>query len=88
MKTLAGVDNERTLFWFRRDLRITDNAGLYYALKSARCVYAVFVFDREILEMLPSKRDRRVEFIWESVSALKASLRLHGGDCGHPERTG
>ena len=80
MKTLAGVDNERTLFWFRRDLRITDNAGLYYALKSARCVYAVFVFDREILEMLPSKRDRRVEFIWESVSALKTSLRLHGGD--------
>ena len=53
------------LFWFRRDLRATDNAGLYHALKNARRVYCVFVFDRAILDALPSKTDRRVEFIWE-----------------------
>lgn len=77
MKTLAG---RSALFWFRRDLRAVDNAGLYQALTSAKRVYCVFVFDREILESLPSKCDRRVEFIWESVAELKHSLQALGGD--------
>ena len=68
------------LFWFRRDLRLTDNAGLYHALKSARRVHCVFVFDREILDALPSTRDRRVEFIRDSVAALKQALRDKGGE--------
>ncbi|MCY7387127.1 MAG: DNA photolyase family protein [Burkholderiales bacterium] len=67
------------LFWFRRDLRATDNAGLFHALKSARQVHCVFVFDREILDALPVKKDRRVEFIWESVFELEASLKKQGG---------
>ncbi len=77
MKTLA---RGAALFWFRRDLRATDNAGLYRALTSAKRVYCVFIFDREILEALPSKCDRRVEFIWESVAELKRSLQALGGD--------
>ena len=77
MKTLADGS---ALFWFRRDLRSADNAGLYRALASARHVHCVFVFDREILEELPSKRDRRVEFIWESLAELKQSLQKLGGD--------
>ena len=67
------------LFWFRRDLRLHDNAGLYRALKATRRVHCVFVFDRAILGALP-RADRRVEFIWESVAALKETLRDHGGD--------
>ena len=67
------------LFWFRRDLRVTDNAGLYHALKSARQVYCVFVFDSAILDALPVKRDRRVEFIWESIRQLDLSLKKLGG---------
>ncbi|MEO8103240.1 MAG: deoxyribodipyrimidine photo-lyase [Betaproteobacteria bacterium] len=77
MKTLAGTS---ALFWFRRDLRVTDNAGLYRALTSAGRVYCVFVFDRAILGELPSKLDRRVEFIWESIAELKRSLRALGGE--------
>ena len=72
------------LFWFRRDLRVTDNAGLFHALQyatqSARKVHCVFVFDREILDALSSKQDRRVEFIWESVVELKKSLQALGGE--------
>jgi len=68
------------LFWFRRDLRLEDNAGLYYALTSARQVHCVFVFDREILEALPTRSDRRVEFIHASVTQLREALRSHGGD--------
>ena len=67
------------LFWFRRDLRDSDNAGLYYALRSAERVFCAFVFDREILDALPSKADRRVEFIHASLRELAASLQARGG---------
>ena len=70
---------DAALFWFRRDLRATDNAGLHHALKSARRVHCVFVFDTQILDALPSRSDRRVEFIWESVRELAASLKAMGG---------
>ena len=69
-----------TLFWFRRDLRDRDNAGLYHALRASERVHCAFVFDRDILEALASRRDRRVEFIWESVRELRDSLRAAGGD--------
>lgn len=67
------------LFWFRRDLRDRDNAGLFYALKSAQEVHCAFVFDREILDALPSKADRRVEFIHASVVELARALEAAGG---------
>ncbi len=69
-----------SLFWFRRDLRDHDNAGLYHALKASDEVYCVFVFDRTILRDLSTKADRRVEFIWESVAQLKTALEQAGGD--------
>lgn len=46
---------DAALVWFRRDLRLTDHAALYHALKSARRVYCAFVFDRDILDALPSR---------------------------------
>jgi deoxyribodipyrimidine photo-lyase len=70
---------DRSLFWFRRDLRDHDNAGLYHALVSSRQVCCAFVFDREILDGLP-RADRRVEFIREAVAELRESLRRQGGD--------
>ncbi len=72
-------DMDTALIWFRRDLRINDNATLYTALKTARRVHAVFVFDTDILAALPDQADRRVEFIWHSVAALKVELETHGG---------
>jgi len=70
---------DRALFWFRRDLRVTDNAGLAAALASARRVWCVFVFDREILDALPSRADRRVEFIRASLLELDQRLVQAGG---------
>ena len=40
------------IFWFRRDLRLEDNAGLYHALKEDKPVVPVFIFDRNILDEL------------------------------------
>lgn len=71
---------EKSLVWFRRDLRDYDHAALYHALKSSKKVYCVFVFDTAILNQLNDKADRRVEFIWESVRELKTSLQKHGSD--------
>jgi deoxyribodipyrimidine photo-lyase len=68
------------LFWFRRDLRAFDNAALRAALIQSERVHCVFVFDREILDLLTNKQDRRVEFIWESVLELREALRSLGGD--------
>ena len=69
----------RALVWFRRDLRDFDHAALYHALRDARAVYCAFVFDREILDALPTRADRRVEFIRESLLELDAALRARGG---------
>lgn len=71
---------ERALVWFRRDLRLEDNAALSRALEEAGGVYCVFVFDTEILDALTEKADRRVEFIWQSLKELKAGLVASGGD--------
>lgn len=67
-----------SVVWLRRDLRMDDHAALFHALKSSRQVLAVFVFDTEILDALPSTEDRRVEFIHDSVAALKAELESLG----------
>ncbi|MGY6123952.1 cryptochrome/photolyase family protein [Paraburkholderia strydomiana] len=77
------------LVWFRRDLRSTDNAALYYALKHCERVWCVFVFDTTILQPLIDKwltrhpgtqaEDRRVEFILASLRELDDALRAQGG---------
>ena len=81
--TLAGERQNPTmdsaLVWFRRDLRLADNAALHQALASARRVHCAFVFDSDILDALADRRDRRVEFIWRAVAELRASLERHGG---------
>lgn len=71
---------QKALVWFRRDLRDNDHAALYHALKTAKQVFCIFVFDTDILNKLTNKQDRRVAFIWASVSELKQSLQQKGGD--------
>ncbi len=70
---------EKALVWFRRDLRDHDHAALGAALSQARAVYCAFVFDSEILDLLPSRNDCRVHFIHESLLELDAALRARGG---------
>ena len=64
----------RGLVWFRRDLRVHDNAALHHALRDCDQVHCVFVFDTDILDGLP-KLDRRVRFIRDCVLELDAALR-------------
>jgi deoxyribodipyrimidine photo-lyase len=62
------------IFWFRRDLRLDDNAALYHALKSSNPVVPVFIFDTNILNVLEDKEDRRVEFIHAALEELQGKL--------------
>jgi len=72
------------LVWLRRDLRCHDHAALYHALKNARKVWCVFVFDTDILDALP-RHDRRVAFIRESLVELDGALRVLASQAGAPE---
>ncbi len=78
------------IFWFRRDLRTSDNRGFAAATADAARVVPVFVFDRNILDDLTDRRDRRVSFLYESVKELRSRLRGHGSDLiilhGDPQR--
>jgi deoxyribodipyrimidine photo-lyase len=65
---------EVVFFWFRRDLRLEDNVGLFYALQSKYPVIPLFIFDETILERLP-KNDPRVGFIHESLSKIHLKLQ-------------
>jgi deoxyribodipyrimidine photo-lyase len=68
-----------SLFWFRRDLRLEDNAGLYHLLKDSKNVQALFIFDPQILRSL-SPDDARVGFIYDQVLNLKEKLNDLGSD--------
>ncbi|MGB4774311.1 MAG: deoxyribodipyrimidine photo-lyase [Daejeonella sp.] len=73
------MDNQQRLniFWFRRDLRLHDNAGLYHALRSGLPIMPVFIFDRDILDQL-EEDDARVTFIHQSLSDLNEELSRYG----------
>jgi deoxyribodipyrimidine photo-lyase len=83
------MKKEVAIFWFRRDLRLEDNAGLYYALKSGLEVLPLFIFDKNILEKLNNKSDKRVDFIYQTITSLKNELGKFGTDLmvkyGSPE---
>jgi len=67
-----------SLCWLRRDLRLHDNAALYHALKSGQPVLPVFIFDKNILDQLDDRADRRVEFLVQEVNRLRNELRNMG----------
>jgi deoxyribodipyrimidine photo-lyase len=62
------------IFWFRRDLRLQDNAGLYHALNGKYPVLPLFIFDTQILDKLENRIDARVDFIHQTLTVLKSEL--------------
>ncbi len=69
--------SEIVFFWFRRDLRLEDNVGLFQALNAKFPVIPIFIFDDAILENLP-KDDSRVSFIYDSLSKINHELNAIG----------
>ncbi len=65
------------IFWFRRDLRLHDNKGLYHALRSGYPVVPLFIFDEELLDPLPGN-DHRVVFIHQTLQGIHERLQTEG----------
>jgi deoxyribodipyrimidine photo-lyase len=68
------------LFWFRRDLRIADNTALFHALMAGIPVLPIFIFDKNILDKLADKKDKRVQFIHSTLTSIQQELQSIG--CG------
>ena len=73
---MLDISSNQTIFWFRRDLRLEDNTGLFHALKESGDVQPIFIFDRNILDELPAD-DKRVSFIHGALKKLDHQLSLH-----------
>ena len=77
------------VFWFRRDLRLEDNAALWKALKSDTPVLPIFIFDRDILSKLEDSADPRVSFLHRTIASLDQQLKELGSSLkvfySHPE---
>lgn len=63
-----------SIFWFRRDLRLEDNKGLSEALKSDKKIIPIFIFDKDILDILEDKYDRRVDYIHQTLEKINSEL--------------
>ncbi len=69
------------LFWFRRDLRIEDNVGLYNALKDTNEVIPVFIFDSNTLNKLNSN-DSRIKIIYDALQEINNKLKSYNTSIG------
>src|SRR5690554_4644755 len=65
------------VFWFRRDLRLEDNVGLFKALQGKLPVLPIFIFDTEIIDELPAD-DTRVTFIFNKLQGIQIELKQIG----------
>lgn len=78
-----------SIFWFRRDLRLEDNHGLFQALNENDKVLPLFIFDKNILDKLGNKADARVEFIHDQISQIHHEFAKKGASIlvkyGDPE---
>jgi len=71
---LSKTKQQMNIFWFRRDLRLEDNAGLYHALKTGESTLPLFIFDKNILDDLTDRTDARVSFIHQTITELHHQL--------------
>ncbi len=57
---------------------MSDNAALYHALKGSNPVVPIFIFDKNILDDLEDKADRRVGFIYAALEEMHERLAKMG----------
>ena len=62
---------KRNIFWFRRDLRLTDNPALLAAIENSDELIAVFILDEKLIKQSGSKR---LAYLGQSLRALDESL--------------
>lgn len=76
--SIQTINKQVTIFWFRRDLRVSDNVALYLALKQNTNVLPLFIYDKKIISKLEDKNDSRISFIHQTLHNLKSELEKVG----------
>lgn len=66
-----GSDKPRSLFWFRRDLRLSDNPALLAAIDEGEDVLALFIMDLAIAARAGAYRNA---YLSDALQALDAAL--------------
>lgn len=87
------MKEKKILVWFRNDLRLHDNEMLVEAIAKSDSILPVYFFDPAHFEYNADGKikegNSRVQFLIESVSALRKSLKKIGGNLlvvnGSPE---
>lgn len=74
-----GCKYQKSLFIFRRDLRLEDNTGLIYALENSKIVIPCFIFTPEQIKQNPYRSDSCLQFMIESLVDLDEQLKTKGG---------
>lgn len=74
---MSETKDKINVFWFRRDIRLEDNCGLYHALKEEHKVLPVFIFDKKILDKLENKSDKRVDYFHQALKEIHEELKKH-----------
>ncbi|MCX5925545.1 MAG: deoxyribodipyrimidine photo-lyase [Candidatus Dependentiae bacterium] len=70
----------KSLFIFRRDLRLHDNSALIEALKQSESVMPIFIFDdRQIGDKNQYRSTHAIQFMIESIKDLFMDLKDHNG---------
>ena len=67
------MNDKTVIFWFRRDLRLNDNTGLYHSLKNNSKVLPIFIYDKNTLSKL-NGTDHRLDFIQSSINNINVIL--------------
>ncbi len=69
----------KSLFLFRRDLRLEDNTALIFALENSKVVITAFIFTPEQIEHNPFRSDHSLKFMIESLKDLEDQLHRKKG---------
>ena len=67
------MEEDFSVFWFRRDLRLDDNLGFNAALSSGLKVIPIFIFDTDIINKL-EKNDLRIKMIHAALVKLNDAM--------------
>lgn len=65
---------QKSVFLFRRDLRLHDNTGLIQAQKESKAVSPLFILDDDIFHRIQQTRRNLIQFMFDSLSDLDGQL--------------
>lgn len=74
----TALPGSSTIWWIRRDLRLTDNQALTAAKGEADQVIPLFILDPALLNA-PNRSDKRLAFLLAGLRHLDEDLRARGG---------